>query len=81
MLRICENETGYADVDLVNGILHHTPPEHRYGDGPTRAEVAAALRQLFGQAFVYVGGCHVAAHQEGQAARFLLVTGTSPDWK
>ena len=49
---------------------------------PTRSQFAAALREAYPGAFVYVGGRHVALHMRGEhTARDVMFTGSGADWR
>jgi hypothetical protein len=50
-------------------------------ENPTRAAVAAALREMFPGFFVFTGGHHIAVHSDsGSNDRLLLVTSDAPDF-
>jgi len=56
---------------------HHMNPWER--TSPTRQAVANALREIFPDLLVTVGGHHVAMHGL-TGDRILMITGTSPDF-
>ena len=78
-LTLAENRLSISGGDLVGLIYDHLLDEDRAM--PKRASVAEALQEIFPDAFVYTGGCHVALHVSGpHSNRDLMVTGNFPDW-